>query len=245
MRSGRAWQVRRGGRQVGQVPPMLAVRLRLLLTTSATARLAGGAVQLGREERAQRLVARLARARPGLLPSLAHVGERAGRAASTTTKRRRQLCAAFTSGEATCRYTGTRQGARDASPYAGRPPPTGHSDACRGRIVEFLKGRPDSKRRVERPEELRDATLARYIEVRTGLYCKQEPCVKSHPASVMGKPLWPGAACSTRHQHRAQGRSQTDRPVHRGPAPACEDGRHMRRTIRITHGNMARKHHIQ
>lgn len=42
--------------------------------------------------------------------------------------------------------------------------PQGHTDTCRYRIVGMLKRRPESKRRLERVEESRDATFARYME---------------------------------------------------------------------------------
>lgn len=46
-----------------------------------------------------------------------------------------------------------------------RKPPQGHSDVCRGRSIELLKARPDTKERVERAEETRDTKLARHIEL--------------------------------------------------------------------------------
>lgn len=62
------------------------------------------------------------------------------------------------------RSRATLPGAMGCTTLRMERPPQGHSKACRDRILTAFRQRPEPRMRIERPDEMRDAQLARYIE---------------------------------------------------------------------------------
>lgn len=91
----------------------------------------------------------------------------------------------------------------------------GRSDSCHARIMELLEQRPGTRMRVDRPEDMRAAKIARYLEQQEAARSRSTTVM---PVGLVGQPtadptsagLADTCLCSRRQE--AGGRSRHVRP---------------------------------